>query len=233
MAADVLALHVPRRLEVLVPVREAHETVSLALGRALVADDARLLDAAVAREGLEQRLVRDLTRQVAHEQAEVRWVPLEQRRILPGLTAASADDRLLLAIRARHDGRNARVGVRGRVDVCIGTAVAGAQRPGVGACGGTGACRAAAPGVVLGHVRALPLRNLCFHLRVHGIWVVEATVARLARQRKGVADLGRRGLHVRFIVAAAGLRRVIAGSCRLLVRLLVLCLRVDRRPGQV
>ena len=83
VAADVLALHVPRGLEEVVSVAKAHESVPLALRRPLVPDHPRFLHARPARERLLKHLVRHLACQVAHEEPEVGGVPLEETGVRP------------------------------------------------------------------------------------------------------------------------------------------------------
>ncbi len=137
---DVLVVHLLGGLEKVVGVAEADEAVALGLAGALVADDARLLHRRPPRKGLEQRVVGRLAAEVAHEEAQVRGVPLEERFVRPLLSAALTHDRLVgVGLRDRD------LGGLGRLDRVA---------PGVSSVG------------VAGQVRALPLRNLRGHLGV-------------------------------------------------------------------
>lgn len=209
MGADILPLHLPGGLEVVVAVAEADETVAFALLRALVSDDARFLNGRVFRERLEQRVVRNLASEITHEKAEMGRIPLEQRGVRPGVTAAGADDGLLLCrtltiTRGRSPGsrRTARRGGRVmRSGARDGTRV-GARR-GRRSIAFPFGCRRVR---VLAHVGTLPLCDLRLRLgivvRVIPPVALPAHPIRiriLSRGREGVLDLRDRRLPIRIV----------------------------------
>src|SRR3569833_888986 len=98
VALVVLAVHLLGGAEEVVRIAEADEAEAAALGGAVIARNLGLLHRLPAREGLEQRLVRRLARQVAHEQPEVTRVPLQQRVVGPLLAAALPVHRLLALV---------------------------------------------------------------------------------------------------------------------------------------
>ena len=92
MTPDILPLHLPRSLEVVVAVGETDKPVAAGFGGAFVADHARFLDGRVLGKGFEERLVGHFACEVADEDAEVRGVPFEQGWVGPGRAAAGALD---------------------------------------------------------------------------------------------------------------------------------------------
>lgn len=75
MTANVFALHLPSRLEIIVSVTEAHKSIPFGFGGALIPDDACLLDGRVLGERFQKGVVCDFASEVADEYAEVRRVP--------------------------------------------------------------------------------------------------------------------------------------------------------------
>ena len=92
MTPDILPLHLPRSLEVVVAVGETDKPVPARLGGAFVADHARFLDRGILGEGLEEGFVGHFAREIADENAEVRGVPFEEGWVGPGGAAAGALD---------------------------------------------------------------------------------------------------------------------------------------------
>lgn len=240
---NVLALHIPRRLEEIISVAETHEAVALALGRACIPNHASLLHAAPPGEGFVQGLVGDFSREIADEEAEVRRVPFEQRGIGPGGATTGADDRLGIRLGVVDDGRDPRVVVCCRSHSRVTHARApSSQRcrirargvagrvAGIGTAHDAGIAAGRGRGRVFARVGGLPLRDLSRHL---GILIKAGggcASGRRARGSEGVANLGRRTIGCvqrgHRSVAIVGWLRLLS-VCRLRIGVVGWCWRGD------
>lgn len=212
MTPNILPLHIPRRAEILIPIRKAHKAIPFTLRRPLIPHHPRLLHGGELGEGLEEGFVRDFAGEVTDKETEVGGVPFEEGGVLPCLAAAGADDGFLLAAGVGDDGGYACVRVGGgrygggghcgaggvgadteggRVGGCAGAVGAKVTIAAEGAGSGTGS---GGVGFFTG-VGALPLCDLGFHFWIDFLTSSLATACAaggcLTWKREGVSDLGR------------------------------------------